>query len=79
MNQFLLADWWVGGVIQEAAKEVAIKIFGHGSREGGGMEVWGGVRRRTAGTLFMFIKQLHHSPTLLRRAVIHFLSTPTPY
>lgn len=23
------------GVIQEAAKEVAIKIFGHGSREGG--------------------------------------------
>lgn len=32
------------GVIQEAAKEFAIKIFGHGSREGGagglGMEEW---------------------------------------
>lgn len=44
MNQFLLADGAVqggGGVIQEAAKEVAIKIFGHGSREGGGMGVWG--------------------------------------
>lgn len=72
MNQFPLADGGrVREVIEEAAeggrnKNIRARVP-EGLREGGSETSH---RRRT---LFMFIKQLHHSVTILRRAAIHFL------